>query len=358
MDRGARVTDDYLKLTAYFPERMRTGARFVAEALLELYGASEVATSVMLRGTASFGPHHELRSDELLSLSEDPPVVVAAVDTADKIAGLVDQAVAMTTRGLVTLERARLGHSIHSTPDTAKLTIYVGRQERVSGTPAYYAVCDALYRHGFAGASVFLGVDGTAHGERHRARFFSRNVNVPVMIIAVGTAGQVATVIPELEGLLRRPLLTVERAQMCKRDGEVLAPPVPLPASDNDGLPLWQKLMVYTSETTLHDGAPIHRAIVRRLFESRAASGATVLRGIWGFHGDHKPHGDKMFQLSRQVPVTTIVVDSPERIAASFDIIDELTDRHGLVTSELVPALVSIDGGQRRGGTALARYHY
>ena len=87
-------------------------------------------------------------------------------------------------------------------------------------------------------------------------------------------------------------------------------------------------------------------------------SGATVLRGIWGYHGDHKPHGDKMFLLARQVPVTTIVVDSPERIAASFDIIDDITGRHGLITSELVPALVSIDGGERRGRTALARYEY
>jgi PII-like signaling protein len=65
-----------------------------------------------------------------------------------------------------------------------------------------------------------------------------------------------------------------------------------------------------------------------------------------------------MIQLARQVPVTTIVVDSPERIAASFDIIDALTDRHGLVTCELVPALLSIDAGERHGGTALARYQY
>ena len=91
---------------------------------------------------------------------------------------------------------------------------------------------------------------------------------------------------------------------------------------------------------------------------SRAASGATVLRGIWGFHGDHKPHGDKLIQLGRQVPVTTIIVDTPGRIADSFDIVDELTGQHGLVTSELVPALVSIDGGERLGGTRLARYAY
>jgi PII-like signaling protein len=354
------VSDEYLKLTTYFAERLRSGDRFVADALLDLYGESAVTTSVVLRGIASFGPHHELRSDLSLSTSEDSPIAIAAVDRADKIAPLADRAVAMTTRGLVTLERARLvvGAEAPAPPDTVKLTVYVGRQDRVSAQPAHQAVCEVLHRHGFAGASVFLGVDGTKNGQRRRARFFSRNVDIPVMIIAIGTGEQAVGAIPELEAMVRQPLLTIERAQLCKRDGQLLTRPTALPATDGDGRALWQKLMVYTSEATLHDGLPIHRAIVQRLFDSGAATGATVLRGIWGFHGDHKPHGDKMIQLTRQVPVTTIVVDSPERIAASFDVIDDLTERHGLVTSELVPALVSIDDGERRGGTALARYHY
>ena len=53
----------------------------------------------MLRGIASFGPRHELRSDESLSLSEDPPVTIAAVDVEPKIRALVDDVVAMTGRG-------------------------------------------------------------------------------------------------------------------------------------------------------------------------------------------------------------------------------------------------------------------
>ena len=354
------MSDEYLKLTTYFAERLRSETRFLADALLDLYGESAVATSVVLRGIASFGPHHELRSDQSLSAAEDSPIAIAAVDRADKIASLADRAVAMTTRGLVTLERARLlgGSEASAPPDTVKLTVYVGRQDRVSGLPAHHAVCEVLHRHGFAGASVFLGVDGTKDGQRRRARFFSRNVEIPVMIIAIGTGNQAADAIPELEAMLRQPLLTIERAQLCKRDGQLLTRPTALPPVDDHGRALWQKLMVYTSEATLHDGVPIHRAIVQRLFDSGAATGATVLRGTWGFYGDHKPHGDKMIQLTRQVPVTTIVVDNPERIAASFDIIDDLTDRHGLVTSELVPALVSIDDGERRGGTALARYEY
>jgi PII-like signaling protein len=348
---------DHLKLTSYFAERLRHGDRFLSDALLDLYSEHAVATSVVLRGIASYGPHHELRSDQSLSLSEDSPIAIAAVDSTDKMAGLAEQVAAMMSRGLVTLERAHLG-GYGSTPDAAKLTVYVGRQDRADGRPAYRAVCEVLHRLGFAGASVFLGVDGTVRGQRRRARFVSRNIGVPVMIIAVGTGGQVTDALPELETLLREPLFTVERAQLCKRDGELLARPPALPATDEQGRPLWQKLMVYTSEAALHDGVPVHRAIVRRLFDSRSARGATVLRGIWGFHGDHTPHGDSWLQLARRVPVTTVVVDAPDRISATFEIIDELTRQHGLVTSELVPAMVSIDDGKRVGGVALADFPY
>ncbi len=349
---------DYLKLTTYFGERQRTGNCFLADALLDLYSERAVATSVVLRGIASFGPNHVLRSDQLLSMSEDPPIAVAAVDTAERVAPLAEHVVAMTARGLTTLERAHLPSGSPAIPDSAKLTIYLGRRDRVGELPAHRAVCDVLHRHGFAGASVFLGVDGTARGERRRARFFSRNVNVPVMIIAVGTGRQVAAAVPEVEALLRDTMLTMERVQVCKCDGHLAARPATLPPTDGAGRALWQKLMIYTSEATLHGGVPIHRAIVSRLRESRTASGATVLRGIWGFHGDHEPHGDKLIQLSRRVPVTTIVVDTPERIAGSFDIVDELTAEHGLVTCELVPALVAVDGAERIGDTRLARFTY
>ncbi len=158
--------------------------------------------------------------------------------------------------------------------------------------------------------------------------------------------------------MLRQPLITVERLQVCKRDGELFARPHALPGVDEHGMALWQKLMVYTSEAQRHDGLPIHRALIRRLRQSDHARGATALRGIWGFHGDHLPHGDKLFQLGRHVPVTTIIVDTPDNIARSFDIIDELTQEHGLVTSEMVPALLAVDGDDRRGGTKLARHDY
>jgi PII-like signaling protein len=226
-------------------------------------------------------------------------------------------------------------------------------------------VCAQLHRIGFAGAAAFLGVDGTDHGTRRRARFFSTNTAVPMLITASGTADQVATALPRLRQLLpdatitvervQLCTITVERVQLCKRDGRLLARPAALPPADPDGVPLWQKLTIHTSEDTLHDGVPIHRAILASLRGRHVVGGATALRGIWGFHGDHEPHGDRLFQLGREVPVTTVVVDTPARIAESFDLIDALTGMHGLVTSEIVPAQVSIDGGVKKGDLTVGR---
>jgi PII-like signaling protein len=309
-------------------------------------------------------PRHIIRSDQSLTLSEDPPVAVAAVDTEPAVTALLDDVIGMTTRGLITLERARLltgdlaDTRLSDGGGAVKLTIYVGRRRRVDGEPALYAVCDLLHRHHFAGASVFLGVDGTAAGRRRRAHFFSRNVDVPLMIVAVGSVEQARQVLPKLGSLMDQPLVTLERVQVCKRDGKLIARPPALPAVDADGREVRQKLMIYTSESTRHDGVPIHRALIRRLWESGTASGATVLRGIWGFHGDHEPHGDKLIQFGRQVPVTTIIVDTPDSIARSFDIVEEVTGTHGLVTCEMVPALLMLDGGRRQGSLDLADYRY
>jgi PII-like signaling protein len=349
------MSGDSLKLTSYFGERHRIGGAFVADALLELYGRHGIAASILLRGTEGFGLKHRLRTDRSLTLSEDLPLISVAVDTRPRIEAVLAPTIQLNRTGLVTLERARLltgttGPALTDPPwaDTVKLTVYLGRQERAYRVPAFVAVCDLLHRRGVDGATALLGVDGTAHGRRERAAFFSRNAEVPMMVIAVGPGEQIGRVLPELGALLDRPLLTLERVRICKRDGQYLAAPeapsgTSQPGAGEHGMAPWQKLMVYTSEAVQHHGQPVHRAIVRRL-RSAGISGATTQRGIWGFHGDHAPHGDRLLQFGRHVPTVTIVVDTPDRIAAAFSVIDELTSERGLVTSEIIPALRASTG--------------
>jgi PII-like signaling protein len=352
--------NDCLKLTTYFGERDRAGGGFLADAFTDIYARHELQASLVMRGIEGFGTKHHLRTDRLLTLSEDLPLVSVAVDARHRIEAALADVEALRFNGLVTLERARMltGRTddarIEPEPDEAtKLTVYVGRQERIGARPAYEAVVELLHRGGVAGATVLLGVDGTAHGVRQRATFFGRNAEVPLMVIAVGDGARIAGVLPELRAMLSRPLITLERVRVCKRDGRRLAEPRELPATDPSGLGVWHKFMVYAGEQSRHDGRPLHHQLVRALRQTGAA-GATSLRGTWGYHGDHRPHGDSFWQLRRRVPVVTVIVDTPARTGDWFAIVDELTDETGLVTSEMVPAFRATAPGLERGGLRLA----
>lgn len=339
------MIEDCLKLTTYLGERDRAGGGFLADALVDAYARRELRTSVVVRGVAGFGTKHHLSTDRLLTMSEDLPLVSVAVDSRERIEAALEEVVGLTgSRGLVTLERARMLTGSLGAPElpddlheATKLTVYLGRGERVGRRPAYVAIVELLRRRRVAGSTVLLGVDGTAHGRRERARLLGANVRVPLMVVAVGEGSRIAGLLPELEELVERPLATLERVRVCKRDGELLAEPHHLPATDPSGLDVWQKLMVYAGEQVRHEGRPLYRELVHRL-RREGALGATALRGVWGYHGDHEPHGDSFHQLRRRVPVLAVVVDRPERIRRWFELIDELTPHTGLVTSEMVPA--------------------
>jgi PII-like signaling protein len=359
------VSQEALTLTTYFGERARVGGRLLADELLDTYARHEIRASILLRGVQGFGRKHQLRTDRLLTLSEDLPLVAMATDTPDRIEALLGEVAGIDHEGLLTLERThlggggllagehRLGGDTPGSPDDAvtsrpgvsarspgggvKLTIHLGRHERIDGALAFVAVCDLLHKCGVAGATVLLGVDGTRHGERRRARFFAQNKGVPLMVMAVGDAPSLRTAVERLTAALPEPLLTTERVRVCKRDGELLEAPHEVSATDEQGEQALQKLTIVTSEAARHKNRSVYLELVRRL-RTEGAAGATSLRGIWGFHGDHPPHGDRLLALRRHVPVVTIAIDTPERIASLFAIADELTHEHGLVTTELIPA--------------------
>jgi PII-like signaling protein len=359
------LSQEGLKLTTYFGERSRVKDVLLADELLDIHVRHQIRSSVLLRGVQGFGVKHRLRSDRLLTLSEDLPLVCVAIDVREQIERLRADVSSISHEGLMTLECARLhdgarGSEQKITPGEAerslvaggtidqargvqdparatKLTVYLGRHERIDGSPAFIAVCRTLRESGVAGATVLLGVDGTRDGARERARFFARNQNVPLMVVSVGDQNRIGAAIGRLEQMLSEPLFTLEDTRVCKRDGLLLERPHDKTSISAYGMDVRQKLTVVISEAAVHERRPIYVELVRRLRAANAA-GATSMRGIWSFHGDHEPHGDRLLAIRRHVPVLTETIDTPERIAALFPIVDELTREQGLVTSELVPA--------------------
>jgi PII-like signaling protein len=258
---------------------------------------------------------------------------------------------------LTTMERASIatGDALDglSLPDPAggevKLTVYGGRSPRAGREPGYGLAVDALHASGATGATVLLGVDGTLHGERRRARFFARNAGVPVMLLAIGGPAAIDAALPRVISLIEAPVVTIERVQVCKSAGRLLAPPLAVPDHDTDGLPVWQQVTVYCEERDQHDRRPLPVQLVRELAEAGGA-GVTMLRGIRGFYGDGEPFAERLLSIRRGGAVMVIAIDTPTNVRRWWPVVDEVTAESGLVTSELVPASHGL-----RPGTSVAR---
>jgi PII-like signaling protein len=344
------VDEECTVLTSYLTERQRAEGAHDAhsgEALTSLYATRRTATSIVLRGIEGSGRQRQ-RVGRPVPQAAGSALTAIAVDTRPDIDAALEATLRLARPRLVTIERARLLSGeiepvrLGEEPgDATRLTVYCRQRDRAHQIPAFEAACELLYRRRVAGATVLSGVDGDdlARARPQRAPFLRRDADVPVMVVAVGAGDRIAMLLPELGAMFRRPLMTIEKVRLCKRDGQFVSRPETAagPTAAGAGMTAQFKLTVYTSEAARHDGHPVHRAIVSSL-NSAGIGGATTVRGIWGYHGDHAPHGDHFPRPARHVPVVTTVIAAPEQIAAAFDAIDPHTAERGLVTAEAVLA--------------------
>ncbi|MDH4178404.1 MAG: DUF190 domain-containing protein [Thermoleophilia bacterium] len=74
------------------------------QAIVERVREEGLAGATVLRGIEGFGAHSRVHTTRILRLSEDLPVVIEIVDTAERIAGVLPLLDEMVHEGLVTLE--------------------------------------------------------------------------------------------------------------------------------------------------------------------------------------------------------------------------------------------------------------
>ena len=79
--------------------------RPVYQAIVETLRREGLAGVTVLRGIEGFGKSSRLHTAHILRLSEDLPIVIECVDTAEKIEAILPTLDAMIGDGLVTLER-------------------------------------------------------------------------------------------------------------------------------------------------------------------------------------------------------------------------------------------------------------
>lgn len=275
----------------HFGERDRDGAGPLEAAVMDACARAGVRAAATMRGVEGFGAKHRLRTDRLLSLSEDPPLVAVAVGDDEVIGALAEEVRAIAGEGLLVVEPAAA-----PAREVVKVTIWGPRTGPAA--PHLEAVA-ALKRHGAGSATVLLGVDGVLDGERRRARFVAGNRGVPAVTVGVGPRAAIEAAVAEVDGAAH--LVTYEPVELSSRMAR---------ATLHSADPV--RVTLVTSEVTSLDSHPVYVELIHRL-RREGAAGATAQRGVWGFRGEGEPHGDRVLALRRDVPIVVEVVDTAVR---------------------------------------------
>lgn len=70
--------------------------------------AAGLAGATVLRGLEGFGAKSRIHTARILRLSEDLPLIIEIVDSAEKIAAILPELDTMVGEGLITLENVRV----------------------------------------------------------------------------------------------------------------------------------------------------------------------------------------------------------------------------------------------------------
>lgn len=99
--------------------------------------------------------------------------------------------------------------------DATKLTIYVGDSFRYGRRKLYYAIVEMLHDEGIAGATVLHGIEGYGVDKQiHTARILDLSNDLPVIITAIDSAEKIEAVIPKLDTMIDKGLVTTEEVRV------------------------------------------------------------------------------------------------------------------------------------------------
>lgn len=104
-------TTEATKLAIYIGDSDRSGHKPLYHAIIELLRQEGIAGATVLHGIEGYGTARHIHTAKILDLSQDLPVVIIAIDRAEKIEAIFPKVEAMVQHGLVTLERVRVAVS-------------------------------------------------------------------------------------------------------------------------------------------------------------------------------------------------------------------------------------------------------
>ncbi|MGC2388446.1 MAG: DUF190 domain-containing protein, partial [Candidatus Acidiferrum sp.] len=170
------------KVTIYVGEDHQYHGHSLYSAILDFLFYHQVSGANVFRGIAGFGADHHMHSTRILRLTENLPVKIEFIESAEKVEELLSKLQEMAGTGLIEVwdtmvvkpaeveKKAGAGNekqpALKREGKAKLMRIYVGENDKWHDKPLYKAIVECMRSNDIAGVTVYQGILGYGANRR------------------------------------------------------------------------------------------------------------------------------------------------------------------------------------------------
>lgn len=220
------------KVSIYVGEDHQYHGHSVYSAILDYLFYRGVSGANVVRGIAGFGADHHLHTTSIVRLTENLPIKIEFIESAEKVQELLPKLHDMVGTGLIEIQDtmvekpSTVSPKDHPQPPApalkregkAKLMrIYVGENDKWRDKPLYKALVESLRANDIAGVTVYQCLLGYGANRRLTAKgAWDISHDRPVLLSVVDTEDKLRAFFPILDDMVQQGLVVLSDVDVIK----------------------------------------------------------------------------------------------------------------------------------------------
>jgi PII-like signaling protein len=221
------------KVIIYVGEDHQYHGHSLYSAILDYLFYHRVSGANVVRGMAGFGADHHLHSTRILRLTENLPVKVEFIETAEKVEELLPKLHEMVGTGLIEIQETIVvkpaevakkpefrGEEVPALKRESKakmMRVFVGESDKWHEKPLYKSIVESLRANDIAGVTVYKGILGYGANRRmHKGSALSLSHDCPIMLSIVDTEENLRKMTPVLDEMVQQGLVVLSDVDIIK----------------------------------------------------------------------------------------------------------------------------------------------
>ncbi len=214
------------KVIIYVGEDHKYHGQSSYSAILDFLFYKGVSGASVVRGIAGFGADHHLHTTRIERLTEDLPIKVEFIESADKVEDLLPKLQELVGTGLIEIQDTTVVKAAETEPSKRKspaalpplkregkakiMQIYIGENDKWRDKPLYKALIESMRANDIAGVTVYQGILGYGANRRiHRDSALHLSHDRPILLSVIDTEEKLRAFSPMLDSMIQQGLVVV-----------------------------------------------------------------------------------------------------------------------------------------------------